>query len=98
MKLTESKLRQIIREEAQKLNEADKVNLTKNETWIVNFLKKNYKKGEYVSPTTIGKSYGDETKGAGKHHIHSSWATPIAKRMVAKGVLKRNNKGWYVLV
>jgi hypothetical protein len=45
-------------------------------------------KGEFVSPTEIGRIVG----GNGRH---SAWGSPLCKILVAEGKAKRNNKGWY---
>ncbi|HKI53910.1 MAG TPA: hypothetical protein VJ987_07275 [Anaerolineales bacterium] len=60
--------------------------MTENERKIIEYLK-THALG-YVSPTEIGRVVG----GNGRH---SAWASPICKRLVRKGLAKRNERGWY---
>ena len=48
---------------------------------------------DFVSPTEIGNSAGGRTR-AGQLR-HSSWASPVCKRLVLKGFLERSDSGWY---
>lgn len=73
-------------------NDNKSMKLTKNEQWILDYLKGK----DYVSPTVIGKSHASVTGSAGFTH-HSSWASPICLRLVKKGLLVRNEKGHYKL-
>ena len=51
---------------------------------------------DYISPSELGRLYGQ--KYLGRDNCHSSTASPICKRLVAKGLVSRNNKGWYKLI
>lgn len=66
--------------------------LTKNEEWIIAYLKGK----DYVSPTVIGECHA-ETFGFSSFTHHSAWASPICLRLVEKGLLLRNQKGHYKL-
>lgn len=57
--------------------------ISKNEARVLEYLRGK----DYVSPTEIGQNIG-----FGKQ---SSWASPICKRLVNKGLLQRNDTGWY---
>ncbi len=48
---------------------------------------------EYVSPTSIGLAIGGKTVNGIQRH--SAWACPILKRLVARGKVNRNERGWY---
>lgn len=65
--------------------------LTKNEEWVIGYLKGK----DYVSPTIIGCAYA-ATFGFSRT-CHSRWASPICLRLVKKGLLLRNEKGHYKL-
>ncbi len=65
--------------------------LTKNEEWIIEYLKGK----DYVSPTIIGLEHAKAFGLLGLHH--SCWASPICLRMVKEGLLLRNRKGHYKL-
>jgi hypothetical protein len=71
--------------------------LTAKEQWMLDYLKdnSNYANGkavEYVSPTEVGRMYG-ESKG--KKGYHSSIASPTLKTLTELGILIRNDKGHY---
>jgi hypothetical protein len=71
--------------------------LTAKEEWMLNYLKENsnYANGkavEYVSPTEVGRMYGESI---GKKGHHSSIASPTLKHLTDLGLLIRNNKGHY---
>lgn len=53
------------------------------------FILKYLRGKEWTSPTEIGKAY---RKG-----LHSAWASPRCRKLVEKGLLERNAKGWYKL-
>jgi hypothetical protein len=57
--------------------------ITPNEERILEYL---LEKGEWVSPTEIGKMVG-----GGKWH--SAWASPICLRLVRRGLLMLDKKG-----
>ena len=64
--------------------------LGKSEEAVLDYLKK---QEGYVSPTSIGRVVGGYTsRGLPRH---SSWASPICKRLVNRGLVQRNEKGWY---
>lgn len=65
--------------------------LTECEKWVVDYLKGK----DYTSPSRIGIDHA-RTFGFSDTH-HSSWASPVCKRLVEKGVLIRNPKGHYKL-
>ena len=54
--------------------------LTKNEEWIIAYLKDK----DYVSPSVIGLEHARTFGYRGAHH--SCWASPICLRLVRKGV------------
>lgn len=60
--------------------------------WICSFLEGK----DFTSPSVIGRAHAD-THGILSEHHHSSWASPICKRMVAEGLLERNQDGCYRL-
>lgn len=64
--------------------------LTENEEAVLKYLRSVL---VCVSPTEIGRAVGGYTKG--KFLRGSSWASPICKRLVEKGLLERSPKGWY---
>lgn len=64
--------------------------LTKNQQAILGYLKR---EGEWRSPTNIGLDVGGVTSGGLQRH--SSWASPIRKRLVGMGLAVRNKHGWY---
>lgn len=64
---------------------------TKNEEWIIAYLKDK----DYVSPSVIGLEHARTFGYRGVHH--SCWASPICLRLVRKGVLIRNDRGHYKL-
>lgn len=68
------------------------MNLTKNEEWIVAYLKGK----DYVSPSVIGEDHA-KTFGFSFFTHHSAWASPICLKLVEKGLLLRNQKGHYKL-
>ena len=59
--------------------------MTNNEEKVLNYL---LGKEEFTSPTEIGNVVGGGDR-------HSAWASPICMRLVTKGVLERNHRGWY---
>lgn len=61
--------------------------------WICSFLEG---KG-FTSPSVIGRAHAD-AYGIRSGHHHSSWASPICKRMVDEGLLERNQDGCYRLL
>ena len=64
--------------------------LTKNQENILGYLKDCK---DYVSPTEIGNNVGSRnSRGILRH---SSWASPILKSLLKKGLIERNNQGWY---
>lgn len=67
--------------------------ITKYEQWILNYA---YGLG-WTSPTAIGRAYGNEKLKHTFHSYHSSWASPKCKSLVSKGLMVRNEKGWYKL-
>ena len=64
-----------------------------NEQWITDYLKDK----DYTSPTDIGRAHAAMFGIKSLNH-HSSWASPICKRMVKKWLLIRNDKGHYKLI
>ncbi|KKM20033.1 hypothetical protein LCGC14_1649600 [marine sediment metagenome] len=59
--------------------------LTKNEQCVLDYLRGK----EWVSPTKIGITLHPT-------RMHGSpWASPICLRLTNKGLLERNDKGWY---
>ena len=60
--------------------------MTENERKVLEYLKQPAR--GYTSPTEIGREVG----GVGRH---SAWASPICKRLVSRGLAKRNERGWY---
>lgn len=61
--------------------------------WICSFLEG---KG-FTSPSVIGRAHAD-AHGIRSENHHSSWASPICKRMVVEGLLERNQDGCYRLL
>ena len=57
--------------------------LTMNQAIVLQFLNR---MNNWVSPTSIGVSL---SRG------HSAWASPICKALVKKGLVERNENGWY---
>jgi DNA-binding MarR family transcriptional regulator len=53
---------------------------------VLNYLRK--RAGHPISPTQIGDELGLGMWG-------SAWASPICKRLVDLGLIKRTPKGWY---
>ncbi len=65
--------------------------LTHNQQKILNLLTAN--KGIFVSPTDIGREAGGmNSRGFWRH---SSWASPICKRLVERELIERNKEGHY---
>ena len=64
--------------------------LSNNETKVMKYLEG---MDDFVSPTEIGNSAGGRNR-AGQLR-HSSWASPVCKRLVLKGLLERSGHGWY---
>ena len=44
--------------------------------------------GQFISPTEIGGEVGPV-------NAHSSWASPVCKRLHKEGRIERSDKGWY---
>ena len=65
--------------------------LTENQDKVLEFLK--HQKNEFISPTDIGYYVG-RMNSAGIWR-DSSWASPICKSLVKKGLVERNDKGYY---
>lgn len=65
--------------------------LNKTNQWIINFLQGR----DFTGPEQIGRAYGESI---GKPHLHSSWASPKCKKLVALSLLERSEKGHYRLV
>ena len=61
--------------------------------WICSFLEGK----DFTSPSVIGRAHAD-AHGIRSENHHSSWASPICKRMVAEGLLERNQDGCYRLL
>lgn len=61
--------------------------------WICSFLEGK----DFTSPSVIGRAHTDAHGIQSRNH-HSSWASPICKRMVAEGRLERNQDGYYRLL
>lgn len=61
--------------------------------WICSFLEGK----TFTSPSVIGRAHADAHGILSGNH-HSSWASPICKRMVAEGLLERNQDGCYRLL
>lgn len=61
--------------------------------WICSFLEGK----DFTSPSVIGRAHAD-AHGIRSGNHHSSWASPICKRMVAEGLLERNQDGCYRLL
>lgn len=66
------------------------MDLTENEEKIIKYLTG---KRFFTSPTVIGRMVGGRSKRG--FIRHSAWASPICKCLVEKGLLERNEKGWY---
>lgn len=64
--------------------------LSTNEQNVLDYLKR--WPNDFISPTQIGHVVGGRGKWA---YRHSSWASPICKRLVKKGLVERSNEGWY---
>lgn len=64
----------------------------KSADWICSFLEGK----DFTSPSSIGRAHAD-AHGIRSENHHSSWASPICKRMVAEGLLERNQDGCYRL-
>ena len=60
--------------------------LTQNQQDTLDYLEVKYPL--WVSPTQIGHDVGGWNR-------HSTWASPICLGLVARGLLERNDKGWY---
>lgn len=70
--------------------------LTYNEQNVLDYLKQ--WPNDFISPTQIGHNVGGQVLGYyGWQYRHSSWASPICKRLVKKGLVERSDKGWYKL-
>jgi len=75
--------------------------LTPNEKKVLKFLWERHegyyeeKNEQFCSPTKIGEVVGGKTKTGTIRH--SSWASPICKKLVEKGFAVRGRGGWYRL-
>ena len=68
------------------------INMTEIQTWIMKYLDGR----GWVSPTQIGRAYGDHKHGNNSFHgYHSAWASPQCLKMVGLGLVERNKKGHY---
>lgn len=65
--------------------------LTPNQQKVLDFLKVWH--GIWVAPTLIGHEVGGRTHSSRRRH--SSWASPICKRLVELGLVERNDNGYY---
>jgi DNA-binding IclR family transcriptional regulator len=66
--------------------------LTRNEQEVMALMRsRTIVTNDWISPTQIGNKLRPSRMS------HSSWASPICKRLVNKGLLERNEKGWYRL-
>lgn len=76
------------------MSNAKQFKLTANENKILNYLKSEWdvydQQYRWISPTWIGEACGNKA-----YVSASSWASPICLRLVKKGLIKRNKKGWY---
>lgn len=59
--------------------------MTNNEERVLDYLRQIE---AFVSPTEIGRVVGGGDR-------HSAWASPICLRLVTRGVLERDYRGWY---
>lgn len=66
------------------------MNLSTNEQNVLSYLKQ--WPNDFISPTQIGRVVGGKVRGI---YRHSSWASPICKRLVKKGLVMRSEQGWY---
>ena len=58
--------------------------LTENEQRVLEYLKGK----DFISPTQIASALTLQD-------YNSAWASPICKRLINKGLLQRNDRGWY---
>ena len=70
--------------------------LTRKQEWMLNYLRENsnYANGsnaEYISPTKVGRAYGNYK---GKYY-HSSIASPTLLYLTKLGLVQRNERGHY---
>ena len=63
-----------------------------NKQWISEYLKNK----DFTSPSEIGRAHAKAFNLSPWTH-HSAWASPICKKMVAEGILVRNENGKYKL-
>lgn len=73
------------------------MHLTKKQEWMLNYVKENtncanVQGAEYVSPTKVGRAYGESQ---GKEGYHSSAASPVLLKLTEKGLIERNDQGHY---
>lgn len=62
--------------------------MTDNQKAVLNYL--NNRRGAPISPTEIGREVGGGDR-------HSSWASPICKKLVEMGYAERTERGWYLV-
>lgn len=78
------------------------MNLSTNEQNVLNYLRQ--WPNDFISPTQIGRIVGGQYAARDLRnrirfvYRHSSWASPICKRLVKKGLVMRSEQGWYKAV
>lgn len=70
--------------------------LSSRQKWVYNYLKNFCKKGDWISPTQVGKEYGKSVLG--RDDCHSATGSPILKELLSSSLVERNTKGHYRLL
>ena len=69
--------------------------LSSRQKWVYIYLKNFCKKGDWISPTQVGKEYGKAVLG--RDDCHSATGSPILKELLLLGLVERHKKGHYRL-
>ncbi len=68
-----------------------KQKLSNNQEYVLKHLRAI---NEWTTLTAIAAAFGHTIRRNGRERGSSSWASPICKKLEAKGLIERDNHGW----